>query len=299
MTFEHYLTQQHFSADSLQRYSSRIENYMRTDTQAKSYTYTDILHHLDQYGHSLSNDQKRRHLNTLKRYYDYLIETGQRNDHPCKQLNIKTSSKKTPVFNDLFSSEELASLLHREERYEKIKTKNQVLISLLIYQALTLQEITNLKVQHIDLDKESIYVKGGRVLSSRRLEIHPKQYLLLEQYIHHDRKKLLKGLRTKQKITGQTNIKTDHLLFSFLNLPLTTDAINAFIENLKPRFPDRNLCAKTIRDSVIANLLNEKKLPLEQVQLFAGHRWISSTARYQQAPMDEQKEILNRFYPLG
>ncbi len=55
----------------------------------------------------------------------------------------------------------------------------------------------------------------------------------------------------------------------------------------------------TIRQSVIANWLNEKKLPLEQVQLMAGHRWISSTLKYRQNNIEQQRELMNKWFPLG
>jgi integrase/recombinase XerD len=80
---------------------------------------------------------------------------------------------------------------------------------------------------------------------------------------------------------------------------ITVGFINYLIKTLKPLFPDRNLNAKTIRQSVIANWLNEKKIPLEQVQLLAGHRWPSSTAVYRQNSIEEERELINRFHPLG
>jgi integrase/recombinase XerD len=77
------------------------------------------------------------------------------------------------------------------------------------------------------------------------------------------------------------------------------DDINYLIETFKPLFPDRNLNPLNIRNSVIYNLLNVKRIPLEQVQLFVGHKWISTTARFLQAPMDEQRLLINKLHPLG
>ncbi len=78
-----------------------------------------------------------------------------------------------------------------------------------------------------------------------------------------------------------------------------TDGIHYLIETSKGLFSDRNLTLKSIRQSVIANWLNEKKLPLEKVQLLVGHKWISSTAIYHQTSVDEQRELINGFHPLG
>ncbi|HVA99149.1 MAG TPA: hypothetical protein VNG53_09660 [Bacteroidia bacterium] len=48
--------------------------------------------------------------------------------------------------------------------------------------------------------------------------------------------------------------------------------LNYFVGTYKPLFPGRNLNPQTIRQNVIANWMNEKKLPLEQVQIMAGHK---------------------------
>jgi site-specific recombinase XerD len=44
--------------------------------------------------------------------------------------------------------------------------------------------------------------------------------------------------------------------------------------------------------------LIKKHIPMEQVQLMVGHRWISGTARYRFTPFDEQRELINKFHPL-
>lgn len=58
------------------------------------------------------------------------------------------------------------------------------------------------------------------------------------------------------------------------------------------------LYVPTIRQSVISNLLNEKKMPQEDVQLFAGHRWTSSTEKYRRKDINEQRVLINRWHPL-
>jgi site-specific recombinase XerD len=111
---------------------------------------------------------------------------------------------------------------------------------------------------------------------------------LVEIYLREDRPKLLR-----------TEKHSDILILNKLGSPIQVDDINYLIETFKPLFPDRNLNAMTIRQSVIANWLNEKRIPLEQVQLLAGHKWIGSTLVYRQKSMDEQRELINKWHPLG
>jgi integrase/recombinase XerD len=176
--------------------------------------------------------------------------------------------------------------MEREERYPALKLKNQVLTSLLIYQALTAGEIAALKVEHIDLDKGTVYVKESRTLAKRYLELQPKQYRLIDRYIQESRKELI-------------SVETDKLVLGKLGTPITTDDINYIVSTFKLLFPDRNLNSKTIRQSVIANWLNEKKIPLEQVQLMTGQKWISTTAKYRQTSVEEQRTLINKFHPMG
>lgn len=93
--------------------------------------------------------------------------------------------------------------------------------------------------------------------------------------------------------------ETDTLLLGKLGTPITVDDVNYIVSTYKPLFPDRNLNATTIRKSVISYWLNEKQIPIEQVQLMAGHKWISTTERYKYAPINEQIELINRFHPLN
>ncbi|MCW3083930.1 MAG: phage integrase family protein [Bacteroidetes bacterium] len=185
----------------------------------------------------------------------------------------------------MFSSTELELLLEREERYQDLKLRNQAVISLLIYQGLTVGEISRLKVDHIDLDKGIIFIKNSRKNASRHLEIMPRQYRILDRYIHESRKKLLKS-------------ETDCLAIGKLGTVLSKDDIHYLVSTYKGLFPDRNLNPQTIRQSVISNWMNEKKLPLEQVQLMAGHKWISSTIKYRQTNVEEQRELMNKWFPI-
>lgn len=94
--------------------------------------------------------------------------------------------------------------------------------------------------------------------------------------------------------------KTDSLIINYRGEGAAhAEDIGFIIEGCKGIFAGKDITTKTIRDSVISNWLNERKLPLEQVQLMAGHRWISCTERYLQVSMDEQREILRKFHPLG
>jgi site-specific recombinase XerD len=220
----------------------------------------------------------------IKKYYDYLIHTGQINKHPCRSICIK-QRRKNVIHVDLFTQFELERLLRRHERYAVLKHRNRLLISLLIYQGLTSSEITGLKVRDMNQDRGIVKIAASAKNSGRKLELKPMQLDLLDKYLNKSRKHLQRQ-------------NQEALLLNKLGNPMTVDDIHYLIETYKYLYPDRKLTPQTIRQSVIANWLNKYHIPLEDAQLLAGHKKPSATLKYKQANMQQAVEILNKFHPL-
>lgn len=284
-TIETYLKQT-CSVQTASGYLFTINHFLKTNPKAKRYKYQDIVNYMDEVSQKQANIQYRiRILSAIKKYYDYLVMVGQRSDHPCKRLTIKKPNHQSVQVQDLFTGEELQLLLTRENRYQHLDTRNNVLLSLLIYQGLTSEELTRLEVKDVDLDNGTIYIKASTNLNRRTLELKNKQMLMFAKYINEVRPVLDK-------------YKTNKLLLGKLGRPLQVDSIHAIIEPLKALFPERNLNPRTIRISVICNWLNENKIPLERVQELAGHKWPSTTEKYIKANAENERELINRYFPI-
>jgi site-specific recombinase XerD len=276
----------HHSSKAARTYLYYIDAFLVAYPNAEKLEYKDIVDYIEQ--------KKKQYdsygtvnciLGAVKRYYDYLFHIGRRSDHPCERFYIKQAGRKGIQFQDLFSSQELHMLLNRENRFSDLELRNQVAISLLIYQGLTISELVNLKVQDIDLDQNTVYVKGAERGERRILPLESEQAKLIERYLIQSRANL-------------NIMKVNGLLLTIRGDEISLSGIQGMLKPLRGMFPDRPLNAGTIRQSVIANWLNEKKLPLEDVQMLAGHRWPSSTEKYKRIDVTEQREMINRFHPL-
>lgn len=223
-------------------------------------------------------------LHALQKYYGYLVATGQRKDHPCRFIRLRDHRSRDIQLQDLFTPEELEQLLERKERYRILKMRNQDIIGLLIYQVLTNGEITKLTLQDINLEEGTVYIKESRKNNSRTLKLKANQTLPLYKYIHEDRPQLV-------------TVKTDRLIISKLGTAETGEGIGYILETSRYLFPQKKLHAKTIRQSVITNLLKEGK-DLRLVQVFAGHKYPSTTERYKQTEVEELKNQILKHHPL-
>lgn len=277
---------QNYSEQTVKSYMFAINHFLVMNPKAKRYKYRNIVEYMEEISQQQPNAKYRVViLSAIKKYYDYLVMSGYREDHPCKKLNVKVNSNQAVQVQDLFSSEELQLLLTRENRYENLDTRNHVLLNLLIYQGLTSDEIIRLNVQDIDLDAGTIYIKASKNLNWRKVKLLPQQIMPFFKYINEIRPRMLRGT-------------TDKLIITKLGKPIVVNSIYAMIEPLKPLFPDKNLNPQTIRMSVICNWLNEQKLPLEHVQERAGHKWPGTTEKYFKADSLQQRELINKFFPI-
>ena len=215
---------------------------------------------------------------SIKKYYQCLIDLEIIEHHPCKHLVLKDKQDTRIDLNRLYNQEELASFLQRKNTGSKaLAIRNELIRSFLVHQALTVSEIGNLTLNDIDLDTAMVSIKG-----SRKLEINPKQMLLLYRYIEEYRDDLL-----KDKIS-------DILLLSRTGKPINIEHINSITNN---GF-EKKFIPKIIRQSVIHNLLKKGK-DLRSVQLFAGHKSILTTEQYQNTNFEELKSQLQLRHPLN
>lgn len=283
-TLEQFLLQ-NYSKQTVSSYLFAINHFLKLNPKAKRYKYENILRYMDEISLKQPNSKYRVViLSAIKKYYDYLVMSGYRTDHPCKRLNIKVNSNQAIQVQDLFSSPELQLLLERENRYKHLDIRNNVLLSLLIYQGLTSDEIIKLTVKDIDLDNGTIYIKASTSLNKRTLELVSKQMILFSNYINETRAEMLR-------------CKTEKLIITKLGKPITVSGIHGMIDPLRALFPDRKLNPQTIRMSVICNWLNEKKIPLERTQELAGHKWPGTTEKYIKVNSSQQREMINRYFP--
>ena len=189
-----FLLQGH-TAETVKIYLRDINIYLdyQGEEKARQATYQEIMQYVEYLRKKYKNPRTlNRMLYGVKAWYEWLVQTGQREDHPCKYLTLKDAKYPDIQLQDLFTSSELEKLLERKERFYIMQVRNQVAMSLLIYQALRLSELIKLRVKDIDLEAGTIAVKGMAKSQPRTLKMKPKQVMLFYQYIYQVRAKVIK-----------------------------------------------------------------------------------------------------------
>ena len=281
--FEQYLRAR-YRPSTVKHYLWEISRFSRW-TKPETATQKEILSYIHSFRETGKKaDYLKSILAALKAWYQYLVDTHQRADHPCKYLQLKDKQAQEVMFQDLFSLAELEKLLKRKDRYPLLAMRNQLIIGLLIYQGLTVGELCKLRPQDLDLEKGEVHIPATTRTHSRTLSLQPIQILPAHLYIHRDRDKLLQGNEHPQLIITKKGTAE------------SGPGILYLILSGKKRWERRKLNPQTIRMSVIARWLKEGK-NLREVQYMAGHKKASSTERYKQTDVEELRALISRFHP--
>lgn len=278
--------QKRLRQQTVNMYCRDVNHYLKAtgEQKAKRADYKEVLDYVGHLRKKYSSGTVHRILQSIKAYYQWLLDSGQRGDHPCRDLKLRDKKTKPIQLQDLFKAEELELLMNREERYAVAQVKNQLIVSLLIYQGLMLQEITSLKLKDVNQTEGTIYIKSSGHVNSRTLKLNGKQVILLQHYLNEIRPQIKKK-------------ESETLLLNIRGWPLKKLDIDYLVRGFKEQFPDRNLTPTTIRQSVITNLLKSGK-DIRLVQTFAGHRKPSTTEKYKQTEVEELKAAVMKFHPL-
>ena len=279
--------QKHYTQKTAIAYQREIEIYITNNKKAEKFTYSEIINYIGILRTKYSNSKTiNRILSSIKAYYNYLCFIEVRKDNPTKSIRLRDKQSRDIQLQDLFSTEELETLLTaKQERYTNLDYRNKVLMSLLIYQALKPNEIEALQCDEINLEEASIYIKPSAKNNSRTLALKANQILLFKKYLEEIRVKLVAENETKSFIIGQRKE------------PMTAEDITKHIKRNYNIYKPRKVNALTIRQSVITNLLKQNN-DLRIVQSFAGHKYPSTTERYKQSNVEALQTALQIYHPI-
>jgi integrase/recombinase XerD len=302
MTFEEYLQEEGQGAHYIRqnrKYAGLLEAWLEKESlTALQVSYTEILDfadHLKQSGKSIM--MVNSVLLAVRYYFMYLQSRGQISYNPAAGIRLRGRVKTLP--HGLLSKAELETLYTTYQVADARTQRNKVILSLLVFQGITTEELHKLKVGHIKLKEGKIHLPGGSQTNSRELKLEAEQVMELYEYMQQTRPGILSG-----RMAGRSGRKPDKykpaeeiqaLFISMNGCEAIKNSLKHLIQAIRKTNP-RVRDAKQIRQSVITGWLKEKELRI--VQYMAGHRCVSSTERYRESNLEDLKEALSKHHPL-
>jgi len=285
MTFTHYLEQKRFTDATVKSYMLYIRiftDWLNGEQLAASeFTYSELLAFIRCLFDQGKSKRSIHHLLGIVRHYcNYLIVEGQRDDNPAAGLYIKGIVRKLP--GNLLPWADMEELYRAYSIQLNVHRASKVIVGLLIYQGLTTEEVTRLEAVHIHGKEGKIFIRGTKRSNERWLPLAAPQLIELQQY------------------TQDSKLKTGPLLVTGRKKEISPTNINNRIQHVLGQLRQLNprvINAAQFRSSVITHWLRGNNL--RQVQYMAGHKYVSSTQRYQLTTLEDLKSELQHHHPMS
>lgn len=284
-SFEEYRNKNGYSAKSIRVQNSNVNRFknwcINQNINLEEISYNQALQFIDsERERGILNQSIIREINSIRIYFDYLLEIRTIKQNVIKRIKIRQSIKK--VIPETLTPQQLENIYlnfmnipeweHKTQTAKELHKRNVVILGLLVYQGLTSGETAKLETNHINLAEGKIYVPSTRKSNARTLKLQANQILPIKNYIEE--------------------FKPEPYLFPSKKQSDMICNIISQVKKLNPEIID----SRQIRTSVIMNWLKTNNI--RQVQYMAGHKSIRSTEQYRQQDLSDLTKQLELFHPL-
>lgn len=247
-------------------------------------SYNDIMAYM-KHCSSSGNAQKTiaLKLGFLHHYFVWLIKEDEIKENPVSNIRVRGIQRKH--LHHYLKKEELDRLYHEYNMEGAAGMRNKVLLGVIVYQALRVEELTSLTLKSLQLKEGKVRIEGGRKINARTLSLEAHQVIDLLQYFSDTRKVILE----------QTGKETEQLFISSGSGDKLFNTLQYILAQLKKQNPEVKDW-KQLRASVISYWI--AVYGLRKAQYLAGHRFISSTEEYQQQDLDELQGDIDKYHPF-
>ena len=285
MSFEKYRYENGYSAKSIRVQNSHVNRFkdwcINQNINLEEISYNQALQFIDsERERGILNQSIIREINSIRIYFDYLLESGTIRQNIIKRIKIRQSGKK--VIPETLTPQQLEKIYqdfatlpeweHRTKTAKELHKRNVVILGLLVYQGLTSGETAKLETNHINLTEGKIYVPSTRNSNARILKLQANQILPIKTYIEEFNPKPYLFLTKKH-----------------------SDMVCKIVSQAKKLNPEI-IDSRQIRTSVIMNWL--KSYNIRQTQYMVGHKSIRSTEQYRNKDLTDLAKQLELFHPM-
>jgi integrase/recombinase XerD len=286
-SFKDWLKAQGYRLSTVNAYEKKSRVFLDWLGREKlSLGQVEYRHLLELIRHCRNNGHSRKSVNTLLRIVQLYYKYRKQDENPALGLHIKGETRRLP--HDLLEWEALTQLHESYQADTLITKRNKVLLGILIYQAIRIQELEKLTTTHLKLTEGKIQIPGGSRSNRRTLPLQASQILELQEYVETIRPELLKVI----------NLHSDQLFLGPAGDRTLGNSVNQLMYEIRESTPEYSKITSTrIRESVIVYWLKTKDI--RTVQYLAGHKYVSSTERYRELDLEHLKEQIGQYHPLN
>jgi len=280
--------EQGLSRHTLNAYRTDLVKFSAWLWQTRSLTidkaqYDDVNSYMQACQDTVSPRTRSRYLSSLRKYFQFLLREGLRDDNPTARLASPKLGRSLPT--DL-TEKEVEEMLAAPDTTTDNGLRDKAMLELIYACGLRVSELVNLQLMQVNMLQGVLRVigKGNR---ERLVPLGEIAGEWLEKYIKIARKNLLKGRMCNE------------IFVSNRGKSLTRQAFWHRIKHYaKTAGIKTNLSPHTMRHAFATHLLNHGA-DLRSVQMLLGHQDLSTTQIYTHVAKERLKSLHHQHHPRG
>tara|TARA_R110000782_G_C14816999_1_gene413371 strand:+ start:2982 stop:3923 length:942 start_codon:yes stop_codon:yes gene_type:complete len=225
-------------------------------------------------GGGLSNNSLNKQIQTLEKFYEFLIHKGVQHLPPVTLRQLKLERKEVEVLTQE-EIQELYKATNNESDYylqEIFNARDRAMLTVFYSCGLRRNEGVNLSIDDINFDTRIIHVRKGKNYKERLVPFSKTSLKYLQEWIYDYRIQLIKSQKEGALFIGNSGkpINGGSLYRRFKQ-------IQQLVENAELRTKEIGL--HTLRHSIATHLL-QNGMELQKIQRFLGHASLETTKIY-------------------
>ena len=279
------LAQEGLSLNTITAYHADLRflsAYLRTRRLTLITATEAVLHDCLASRKQYSTFSNARFVSSIRRFYQFMVTTEQREENPANTLETPTIGRHLPA---TLNEEDIEHLLAVKPK-NATDIRNTTMIELLYAAGLRVSELVGLKLRQINMESGYLRV-SGKGDKERLIPIGESAVAWLKRYCEEIRPRMI------------TNGTHDAVFLSKFGRAMTRQA---FWQIIKKRAMvagiSKHLSPHTLRHAFATHLINHNA-DLRVVQMLLGHRSLSTTQIYTHVANQRLKQLHQTHHPRG
>lgn len=267
------------SKNTIKAYDNDLNKLLEFKNNLLSINNKDIKEFIKK-SNNLSTKTSAHRLTVINSFYNYLLSENIISINPCYSINMPKIPSKLP---EVLSEEEVDKLLDIN-LVDKYSYRNKAMLELLYATGMRASELTNLKLNNIDLDSCIVRIMG-KGSKERIVPINDTTIKYLNIYINNYRKEIL------------NKKDSEYLFISNALKPITRQGLFKIIKKECIRAGiKKNVYPHILRHSFATHLLNHGA-NIRIIQELLGHEDITTTEIYTHLSNETIKKDYEEYFP--
>ena len=295
-----WLTERYYSEKCIKDFIMRISLYLEwlqvKKLKINQVKYNDLLTYIN---HLQNQEKTKNSINTtlraIEHYYDFL-----KIENIALNVRIRGVSQEQII---LLSEEELQEIYNNYQDKTKhgyFKYSNKLMLGLMLFQALDKQDIINLELSDLNLEKGILKVPGGvRKKNSRIVKLEANQIIPFHDYITNYRGIGRNNKPVTEQTCGELSRTSEKLFHPNCNKEQRLhEQLKTLIKTIKEQNP--KLIIKRL------NQLKQSRIGiwidlfgLRKTQYLSGYKNVGNIEKYRNKDMKNLSKQIEMFHPLN